>query len=637
MQTYPYFNIGFVKITCKLSNKGVFMQTVMNTVQVDEQVFNYANLSQLPIGYLSVPGHCFYPDEKAESIYEMMKLNPGITEFTVVEDNTAVGFLTRTALNEALGGKYGFTLHSGRPIREIMKTDFLKVEGDMPVDEVSRLAMQRPFERLYNPIVVEEGGKFSGIVTVKDLLDTSTKTALSERDEIVLMKDNLQIGIFFMDRDYTIQDHYSRFLEELLLKSNLCGKCFTDLLKGSVTAKELDAIRDYFDMVFERKLDHGMLDEINPLNELHYVSESGVRKVFKCEFSTIERERGEVFALAAIYDVTARIELQRQLAEEENKRQEEMKSVFELIQVEPGVFGDFLDDMEYEFKRCNKTLRNETMSAHEALVEVYQSIHAVKSNAVVLGLGVFGNKVHSLEAKIKELREQKEVSFVDMLNLTMDMEKLSREREGFKTTIGKINSYKTGGGASVRKHGHERYVLIKSLTRTVNMTSADMGKKARFVVDEVDDEAVENCPRRIIKETLMQLIRNSVVHGIESPGDRIAKGKKAAGIIRLSIKKTDLNIQIKLSDDGRGLDYGKIAKKALRSNLIKKEDAENKKELLKAIFSPGFSTAETESVHAGRGIGLNLVQDRVRDGKGSIQVKSESGKGTTFKIIFPVQ
>jgi chemotaxis protein histidine kinase CheA len=162
-----------------------------------------------------------------------------------------------------------------------------------------------------------------------------------------------------------------------------------------------------------------------------------------------------------------------------------------------------------------------------------------------------------------------------------------------------------------------------------------MGKKIKFTVDEFDVHALDNGPRRIIKETLMQLARNSAVHGIETPEDRTAKGKNETGIIQLSIKANNGTIHIKLADDGRGLDYGKIADKALLLNLIKTEDAKNKNALLKVIFSPGFSTAETEGIHAGRGIGLSLVQDRVRLIKGSVKVRSETGKGTEFNLLFP--
>jgi len=606
----------------------------------DDQNVNFEQMiisaDKMNIGYLSSQGYCFSPDEKTENIYEIMKVNPSITEFTVVENDTAVGFMTRTALNETLGGRYGFTLFSKNPIRDIMHTDFLKVNYCKSVDYVSRLAMQRPFEQLYNPIVVEQEGRYSGIVTVKDLLDTCTRIAKAERDEITVMKDSLKIGLFFMDKNFIIQPQYSRYLEEMLSEEDLVGKNFLDLLSTSFNDKEMSNIKDYFEMVLKRALDQDMLDDINPLGEFNYTNaESKSQKVFQCEFTVVEHMHEEEFILVTMYDVTVETELQRRLAEEEGRRQEEMKSVFELIQVEPRVFDDFLEDAEYEFDKINEILRNDKFSAHEALVEIYQSIHAIKANAVILGLNVFGDKAHNLESKIKKLREHKEPPFSDMLNLQMEIDKLSREKDGFKTTIEKLNSFKNG--QSGKKHGQSRYVLVESLTKTINKVSADVGKKIKFVVNEIDDEALEKGPRRIIKETLLQLARNSVVHGIESSEDRIANGKKESGVIRLSIKISGGQIHVKLADDGCGINCQKIAEKALRLHLIKLKDANDKKLLLRLIFSAGFSTAETEGIHAGRGIGLSLVYDRVRSAKGKIKVQTKMGKGTIFHIILPAE
>jgi chemotaxis protein histidine kinase CheA len=121
------------------------------------------------------------------------------------------------------------------------------------------------------------------------------------------------------------------------------------------------------------------------------------------------------------------------------------------------------------------------------------------------------------------------------------------------------------------------------------------------------------------------------------PEIRSKRGKNEIGIVKLSIKTDGKVIQVKFLDDGGGLDFAKIRDKALALNLIKKEDANNKNALLGAIFAPGFSTAETEGIHGGRGIGLNLVRDRVRDAKGTIKLQTEPGKGTIFSILFPVE
>jgi len=545
----------------------------------------------------------------------------------VIHVSKPLSQLTKIEDPELTKGRPLVDLFPGRELK-LLVGKMLRQKEKYAEDWEFTLNGQKRFFKVTSTI--SSGASEGALVNLHDL------TSLAERDEIAVMKDSLKIGFFFMDRKYIIQAHYSRFLEEMLSETDLAGKCFSDLLSTSVTAKELDSILDYFNMIFEQTFDQSTLDDINPLSQFKYINrETGGRKVFQCDFTPVER--GELFVLVTIYDITARTELQEQLREEETKRQEEMQSIFELIQVDRGAFGDFLEDVEYEFGRIDHTLKNSDISTHQVLVEVYQSVHAIKSNSVILGLNVFGNKVHSLESKIKVLREQEEeVSFSEMLNLTMELEKLSQEKEGFKATIEKIQTL-TGGSKGVKEGGRQgKNVLAESLIKTAEKAAADMGKKVQFVVEGIDSEAVEKGPRRVMKEVLMQLVRNCVAHGVEPPEERLARGKNETGVIRLSIKLVGEKIHVKLGDDGGGLDFDKIRKKAEQMHLIKKEDGNNKDLLLKAIFAPGFSTAETEGVHAGRGIGLNLVRDRVRDVKGSIKLQSEPGKGTIFNIFIPL-
>ena len=136
---------------------------------------NIRNFAYPTIEHLSKSGDIFPPDASVESMYEALKIDPTITEFTIVKDGVAVGFVTKTCFNEMLSGRYGFFLYSKKKIEDIMKIDFLRVNYNMPIDQVSRIAMQRGAELLYNPIVVEKEDKYIGIVTIKGLLEAHTK------------------------------------------------------------------------------------------------------------------------------------------------------------------------------------------------------------------------------------------------------------------------------------------------------------------------------------------------------------------------------------------------------------------------------------------------------------------------------
>jgi len=153
------------------------VETVKNTPEPKKQYSEGVRTSLFPtIGTLANPGDTFPPDKSVEEIYDALNRNKNITEFTVVAGDTPVGFMTRPMINELLGGRYGFWLNAKKTIGEITSNDeFLKVDCRMPIDYVTKLAMQRPQERLYNPIVVTDEEGYYGVVTIKDLLDAYSK------------------------------------------------------------------------------------------------------------------------------------------------------------------------------------------------------------------------------------------------------------------------------------------------------------------------------------------------------------------------------------------------------------------------------------------------------------------------------
>jgi len=455
-----------------------------------------------------------------------------------------------------------------------------------------------------------------------------------ERDFVTTMKDNLKIGLFLMDKGLVIQGAYSKPLETILGSDEIEGKKFTGFLSSSLKAKERDTLEDYFNMVLTRQFDAKMLEEINPIAEFTYVDDvSKQEKILRTVFSPVDMGNNDYFILGSVEDISATKKLERQLAEEASKREEEMRALFQVIQVDSAVFGDFIEDTEHEFDSINDTLKNTTLTAKDAMVGIYQSVHAIKSNALILGLENFSAKLHELEDTIKKFRDSDEVTFENVLHVAVELEKLMKEKDKFRDITAKIDSFRANTGD---KGNQNQYVLIQTLTKACEKASGALGKKVTLNVDNLDTSALEKGPRRIIKEMLTQLVRNSVYHGIESPEERKKAGKKPEGIIRLSITHEDNQIYIKLSDDGRGLDFQKIREKALKQKIIRKENADDKNYLIQAIFSPGFSTAESADLHAGRGIGLNLVRDRLKQLHGTIKLSSEPGKGTVFHLHIPV-
>ncbi|NJK99735.1 MAG: hybrid sensor histidine kinase/response regulator [Spirulinaceae cyanobacterium SM2_1_0] len=165
----------------------------------------------------------------------------------------------------------------------------------------------------------------------------------------------------------------------------------------------------------------------------------------------------------------------------------------------------------------------------------------------------------------------------------------------------------------------------------------DLARSEAKLVELVIEGGDTNADKRIleaIKDPLMHLIRNAIDHGIESPGDRERQGKPRQGTVKVVGSQTASTIIIAVSDDGRGLDLEKIKQTAQARNLYRAEElaAMSASQIYNLIFLPGFSTQTTVTTVSGRGVGLDVVQNNIDRLKGSIQVESTLGQGTTFRI-----
>jgi two-component system, chemotaxis family, sensor kinase CheA len=141
-----------------------------------------------------------------------------------------------------------------------------------------------------------------------------------------------------------------------------------------------------------------------------------------------------------------------------------------------------------------------------------------------------------------------------------------------------------------------------------------------------------------LAEPLAHLVRNAADHGIESAAEREAAGKPARGTIRMDSYHEGDQVVIEVSDDGRGLDRQKIVERTVERGILSTEEASRltDSEALHLIFTPGVSTADQVTEISGRGVGLDVVQTALSSLKGAIELESEPGKGTTFRLLVPL-
>jgi len=179
--------------------------------------------------------------------------------------------------------------------------------------------------------------------------------------------------------------------------------------------------------------------------------------------------------------------------------------------------------------------------------------------------------------------------------------------------------------------------VFNRFPRVVHDLSRELSKKINLVIEGAETEL----DRTVIDEIgdpLIHLIRNAADHGIESPQERIKKGKPEYGTINLKAYQDGNNVIIEVSDDGKGIDLNGVLAKALESGRVSKEQAKNLKdyEIISLMFEPGFSTSSKVTDISGRGVGLDVVKTKIESLGGSIETTFVKDKGTTFQIRLPL-
>jgi len=181
----------------------------------------------------------------------------------------------------------------------------------------------------------------------------------------------------------------------------------------------------------------------------------------------------------------------------------------------------------------------------------------------------------------------------------------------------------------------EAGTLFQRFTRTVRDLTRQTGKQIKFMVAG-GETPLDRVVYDGLFDPLLHIIRNAVAHGFESADERSAAGKPDVGTIRLSARREGNTIVIEVRDDGRGIQFGKIRQRAVERGLLDSEEKVPPQELLKFLFMPGFSTADTADQTSGRGVGLDVVKDRLALLNGTVSILTKKGRGTIFRLRLPV-
>ncbi|MBL8035668.1 MAG: Hpt domain-containing protein [Leptospiraceae bacterium] len=473
-------------------------------------------------------------------------------------------------------------------------------------------------------------------------LSTANSALTAAKDETDRIMNTVGQGLFLVQKEgneYRIGSQYSKALEEMFASPALGNKDILGVLKRGLPESAMKKTTDYLELMFKPEIKEAVMNNINPLRETEVNFEvagaAGKQKFLQFKFQRIMAEGAIKHLMATVTDVTKQVLLDRKLKETEEKNAGQMEMLFGILHVEPRMLSEFISDMEEDITLINETLKpgGNNLPLKEKLAIIYRAMHTIKGNASILNLKFFAGKAHEYEEKVGELQQKSDLSGQDFLPLVLKLNEMIETLREVKSLIQRITQFQ----ATFSGEKKNVDLLVRAVDSNVQKLAGELSKKAEFEHDQFDPDVIPTAHRKLMKDILIQLTRNSLSHGIESPSDRKAAGKNESGKITLITRKSANGVELLFRDDGRGLQIDKLRRKAVESGKYKAEEVAkwDAGTVAGVIFIPGISTADQATMNAGRGIGMDIIKEKVQSIGGKVELSFETGKFCEFKIFLP--
>ncbi len=477
-------------------------------------------------------------------------------------------------------------------------------------------------------------------------------------------------GLFLLDENLVIGSAYSSAMETLFQRRDFAGLGFDALLESIVSEKTLATALKFVKVLWAERTNEKLVKSINPLGEVEVHLAVGPGKFdtryLDFEFHRVRVDGKITHVLVSVSDVSPRVELARELQSSQQQAQAQVDTLLGILHIDPTHLSSFLSDSNAAMKMINAVLKEparEESAFRKKLDTLFRQAHSVKGEAAALGLSSIESRAHSFEDDLKRLREKSDLSGNDFLPLVIKLDDLLTHLHSVSDLVSRLSKFQVPraeapagapAGTPSLLDGPPAASLDASpdleatgpiasdgglgsaLQQLADRVAADCGKEARVQCRGLDK--VPEDYRRIVKDIAIQAVRNAVVHGIEPGPERIAAGKPAQGVVRVDFKRaSDGSYKLSVEDDGQGLATGRIKEAAVQKGFITADqvDSLDARQTLALLFQPGFSTLDTATKDAGRGVGMNLMADHMRQIGGRVGVATAPGKFTRVTMTLP--
>ncbi|QNK00326.1 Hpt domain-containing protein [Dyella telluris] len=285
-----------------------------------------------------------------------------------------------------------------------------------------------------------------------------------------------------------------------------------------------------------------------------------------------------------------------------------------------------LVELDQTVQRLRGQLRMMEIETEAQIIARFQREHREA------GISVFDPLELDRFSQLQQYSRALAESVSDLVSIQGMLDELTRQAETLLIQQSRVSSELQDGLLRTRMLPFD--TMVPNLRRTLRQAAQEEGKGAQLYVEGAHGEMDRNLLDRI-KAPFEHMLRNAVAHGIESPADRRKAGKPEEGAVRIRVAREATEVVVRVTDDGRGLDRDAIRKRGVDRGLIRADARISDDQVLALITQPGFSTASTVTQLAGRGVGMDVVANEIKQLGGALSIESREGQGTTFVLRLP--
>ncbi len=462
--------------------------------------------------------------------------------------------------------------------------------------------------------------------------------AKAETDQIL---HAVEEGLFLLYRSgdrFIIGGSHSDALSVIIEQEELRSKNFLETLLQFLDSATIDKTKLFLELMFEPQRKQSVLLGLNPLSQVKAVFVDGAKqKYLRFRFGRVMNEsKNRVdHLLVTVSDISHEIALQQKLERTEAQNRRNIELLLAILQSEPATLSEFLADLAQDIRQVREAFELHAAGSitdrRAMLLDIFRIVHSIKGNSSLLNFQALTDLAHQTESAIDKILQEDEILAMHISTLAVPLEDLQNLAGELRSWLDKIEVFQSALGRQKKED-----LLLRSVLTALEKAAASQHKKAVLVFDEFRSELITPGLRKTIKDMLVQLVRNSAVHGIEAPETRRAAGKPEEGRVRLSTRVAKDGFSILVEDDGQGIVAERLGARLIKDGRLTKSqfDAMPSSEKLKLIFENEVSTHEGVTELAGRGIGMSIVAESCRQMGASIEVESEPGKFTRFVIEF---